>query len=467
MSDKRAKNARRRRASRKLPKQLERVNLDAAGIDVGARSLHVAVAEDRDEEPVREFECYTAELNQLADWLEACGVDTVVMESTGVYWIPAFELLESRGFDVKLVNPREVKNVPGRKTDVLDCQWLQQLHTYGLLAGSFRPPQLVCELRAYLRQRDTLVADAARQVQHMQKALTQMNLHLHQVLSDITSKSGMRILKAILAGERDPHRLASLRDGRCKNDARTIARALEGHYRDEHLFALRQALELYETYQELIGQCERAAQHHLARFDSKREEEEPSVESEPSARSRSKKTAEFDPRGHLIRITGVDLTRIDGIDALSALKLVGETGLDMNRWPTEKHFTSWLTLCPGNKVSGGRRLSGKTRPAVNRAACIFRMAAYSLHRSDSALGAYLRRQKARLGTPKAITATAHKIARMYYRMLKHGEEYVDLGADYYERHYHRRVVTNLQRRAKALGYALTPLDSERPAAVPA
>lgn len=461
MRDNRAKKKARRGAPGKLPQQFERVNLHAAAIDVGSSALFAAVPADRDEQAVREFGCYTGELQRLADWFEACGIETVAMESTGVYWIPVFELLESRGFDVRLVNPRHVKNVPGRKSDVLDCQWLQQLHTFGLLSGSFRPPQLVCELRAYLRQRDMLVADAARQIQHMQKALTQMNLYLHHVLSDITSMSGMRILKAILAGERDPYRLASLRDRRCKNDVRTIAQALEGHYRDEHLLALRQAVELYETYQGLIRQCERAAEDLLARFDSKLEEAH-TPEPEAAPRSRAKNHSRFDPRAHLIRITGVDLTRIDGIDSLSALKLIGETGLDMTRWPTEKHFTSWLALCPGSKITGGRRISGKTRPAANRAAQAFRMAAFSLHHSHSALGGYLRRQKARLGAPKAITATAHKIARLYYRMLRYGEEYVDPGQDYYEQQYRRRVLNNLQRRAKALGYVLTPDESAPP-----
>jgi transposase len=445
----------------RLPEHLQHINLNAAGIDVGSGAVFAAVPQGRDVETVREFPCYTADLHRLADWLVECQIDTVVMESTGVYWIPVFELLESRGFAVQLVNARHVKNVPGRKTDVLDCQWLQQLHTYGLLQGSFRPPELVCALRAYLRQRANLVRYASAHIQHMQKALTQMNLLLHNVVSDLTGATGMRIMKAILAGERDPVALANLRDPRCKNSVETIRRSLEGHYRDEHLFTLQQAVDLYEVYQTRIAECDRQIEHHLQRFEVKTDD------SAPQPGKKQKNTPGFELHAHLLRITGVDLTRIDGLDAHSILKLVSETGIDMTPWRTEKHFTSWLGLCPGNKVSGGKSLSGKTKPAVNRAASVFRLAAHGLHNSKSALGAYLRRQKARLGAPKAITATAHKLARIYYRMLKSGTAYADAGQDYYEEQYRKRVVHNLSRKAHAMGLTLVPIESQHPdSAVP-
>lgn len=448
----------------RLPEHLQHINLNAAGIDVGSGSVFAAVPQGRDVETVREFPCYTADLHRLADWLVECQIDTVVMESTGVYWIPVFELLESRGFAVQLVNARHVKNVPGRKTDVLDCQWLQQLHTYGLLQGSFRPPELVCALRAYLRQRANLVRYASAHIQHMQKALIQMNLLLHNVVSDLTGTTGMRIMKAILAGERDPVALANLRDPRCKNSVETIRRSLEGHYRDEHLFTLQQAVDLYEVYQTRIAECDRQIEHHLQRFEVKTDDSAPQP---PQPGKKQKNTPGFELHAHLFRITGVDLTRIDGLDAHSILKLVSETGIDMTPWRTEKHFTSWLGLCPGNKVSGGKNLSGKTKPAVNRAASVFRLAAHGLHNSKSALGAYLRRQKARLGAPKAITATAHKLARIYYRMLKFGTAYVDAGQDYYEEQYRKRVVHNLSRKAHAMGLTLVPIESQHPdSAVP-
>lgn len=448
------KKAKRRKSSPKLPPELRRVHLDAAGIDVGAESHWVAVPEGRDPEGrgVREFGAFTADLYALADWLATCGVTTVAMESTGVYWIPLFELLESQGFEVLLVNPRHLKSVPGRKTDVLDCQWLQRLHTYGLLQGSFRPEEQVCVLRAYLRQRQTLVRYAASHVQHMQKALDQMNIKLHKVVSDITGVTGLRIIRAILEGERDPRRLAQLRDPRCKNSEETIAKALEGTWREEHLFSLRQALTLYETYRAEIAACDQQIQAHLGTFDSK-DDDPPAARTAPRSRQ-NVGAITFDVGSHLRRITGVDLTEIDGIDAVLALTIISEIGLDMNRWRTVKHFTSWLGLCPGSKISGGKRLDSRTKPTSNRAAMAFRMAANALHRSDSALGAFLRRKKAHIGAPKAITATAHKLARIVYTMLRHGRSYTDLGADYYEARYRGRVLNNLRRKANALGYSL-------------
>lgn len=450
------KKAEHPRNKAQLPKHLQQLNLFAAGIDIGSKSHFVAVPEGADEQPVREFQCFTADLHRLVDWLISCLVTTVVMESTGAYWIPLFEILESRGLEVKLVNARHVKNVPGRKTDVLDCQWLQQLHTYGLLEGAFRPPEQICALRAYIRHRMNQVRYGAAHIQHMQKALTQMNLLLHNVVSDLTGVTGMRIIKALLAGERDPQVLAGMRDKRCKNSIETIAKSLEGNYRPEHLFSLKQAVESFEFYQTQIAQCDREIESLLATLDAKVVTTPPTnrdPEDGASAKAQGRAPG-FNLKDELQRVTGVDLTKIDGIDATTALKIISEIGIDTSRWKSEKQFASWLGLSPGSKVTGGKRLSGKTKPVVNRAAAALRMAASSLYRSQCALGAYYRRMKARLGAPKAITATAHKLARLIYSMLKHGTEYTDVGQDYYEQQYKSRALKNLKARARQLGFDL-------------
>ena len=394
-----------------LPPQLKRVNLDAAGIDIGAAEHWAAVPPGRNTEgqDVRRFGAFTGELCALADWLKQCGIQTVAMESTGVYWIPLYELLVERGFEVLLVDARQAKNVPGRKTDVLDCQWLQELHTYGLLRGAFRPVDQVCILRSYLRQRSMLVSYASHHIQHMQKALEQMNLKLSHVVSDITGLTGRGIIKAILSGERDPVKLAKLRDPRCKSSEATVARALEGHYREEHLFTLQQAVELVEFYQQQMTACDRQIEACLQQFEEK------SSETPMTTRRRKRRRGiAFDARSYLYRMTGIDLTQIDSIEGNTALTVISEIGLDMSRWPTEKHFGSWLGLAPGSKVSGGKRLSGRTKPSANRAAAALRLAAQSLNQSQSALGAYFRRLKARLGALKALTAAAYKLARIVY-----------------------------------------------------
>ena len=415
-----------RRQSSAKPEGLSQLNLNAAGIDVGASSHFVAVPADRAEPPVREFEAFTADLYRLADWLAECRVETVVMESTGVYWIVLFGALEERGFQVMLVDPRRIKNVPGRKTDVLDCQWLQQLHTYGLLSGAFRPDADIRRLRSYLRQRAMLVEYASHHVQHMQKALTQMNVKLQQVISDITGKTGMDIIEAIAGGERNPRTLARLRDPRIKSDEATIAKSLRGHWRDEHIFELTQALELYRFYQDKIAQCDREIEAQLERFEDRSDGEPPA----PNGKKRNQKNApRFDVQGQLYRMTGVDLTRIDGVDGFTALKVISEVGTDMTKWAS-----------------------------ANRAAAALRLAANALHRSDSALGAFLRRKKAHLGAPKAITATAHKLARLIYSMLRYGREYVDAGAEYYESQYQQRALLAAKRRAAKLGYQLVPMS---------
>ena len=434
---------------------LSQLNLNAAGIDVGATSHYVAVPADRAEQPVQEFEAFTADLYRLADWLTECGVETVVMESTGVYWIPLFGVLEERGFQVILVDPWRIKNVPGRKTDVRDCQWLQQLHTYGLLSGAFRPDGEVRRLRSYLRQRAMLVEYASHHVQHMQKALTQMNVKLQHVISDITGKTGTDIMEAIVGGERNPRKLARLRDPRTKADEKTIAKSLQGHWREEHIFELAQALELYRFYQDKIAQCDGEIEAQLERFEDHSHGDPPAAK---SGRRRSKGNApRFDVWTHLYRMTGVDLTRIDGVDAYTALKVISEIGTDMTKWPSAKHFASWLGLSPNNRITGGKVISSKTKPSASRAAAALRLAANALHRSDSALGAFLRRKKAQLGAPKAITATAHKLARLIYTMLRDGQEYVDAGAEYYEKQYQDRALRAAKRRAAQLGYQLVPL----------
>lgn len=441
----------------KLPPHLKHINKMAAGIDVGSTSHFVAVPEGCADVCVREFKSFTIDLIALVDWLESCGIETVVMESTGVYWIPLYELLESRGFDVKLVDARHVKNVSGRKTDVLDCQWLQQLHTYGLLNGAFRPNEQICALRAYSRQRSMLIKQASSHIQHMQKALSQMNVQLHNVISDLTGETGMRIIRAIVNGERCPKLLASYRNNRCKNSLEIIEKSLEGCYREEHIFSLSQALELYETYYKKIASCDEKIEQHLLRFEERKEVREDELKERAIKRrgnSRSKNAPSFNLKALLIRMTGVDLTTIPGIEASSALKIISEIGIDLSRWKNSKQFSSWLGLCPGNRVSGGKRLGGKSKRTGNYAASALRMAASTLHRSDSALGAFFRRLKSRLGAPKATTATAHKLGIIIFEMIKNGMEYRDIGQDYYEQKYKERQIKSLSFRAKTLGFDL-------------
>ena len=363
---------------------------------------------------MRSFKTFTADLHRLAGWLEGCGIDTVAMESTGVYWIPIYEILEERGIEVLLVNARHVKNVPGRKSDVLDCQWIQELHSVGLLRGSFRPTAEIASLRAYLRHREKLIQGASSHIQRMQKALVQMNVQLHNVISDITGVSGMKILRDIVAGVTDPRALAAHRDHRCRASEEEIAASLTGNYRAEHLFALRQNLELYDTFRRQIQLCDGEIEALLLSLAARRDE--PAV---PLPSPRTKKKARdneprFEIRTLLHRLAGADLTQIDTIGPYTALQLIAEIGTDMSRWRTEKHFTSWLTLAPKNKISGARLLSSKTQPSANRAAAMLRMCAMVAGRTATALGAYYRRIAYRVGKPKAITATARKLAVLVY-----------------------------------------------------
>ncbi|MEI2581670.1 IS110 family transposase [Scytonema sp. PRP1] len=431
----------------------EQINHNAAGIDLGGGEHWVCVPPDRTEKNVRRFGCFTPDLIAMTDWLIECQVTTVAMEATGVYWIPVFQILEAKGLEVRLVNAHHVKTVPGRKTDVNDCQWLQQLHTYGLLSGSFRPEDEVCVLRSYIRQRDSLIKSASTHVQRMQKALIQMNLHLHKVISDITGLTGMAIIRAIVGGEQDPQVLATLKDPRIKSSTTEIAKALTGDYRPEHLFVLKQELTLYEVYQQEIAALDSEIEKCLGNFQPKTSDQLPTTKK----KRRKKSTAnhpDFDLRKYLYRMAGVDFTLIDGVDALTVQTILSEVGLDPKRFPTAKHFTSWLGLCPGQKITGGKVKSSQTRPVVNRAANAFRMAAFSLTHSNSALGGFYRRLRARLGAPKAITATAHKLARLFYLMWTTSGQYADPGIEVYEQQHRQRMVKNLEKKALSLGFEL-------------
>lgn len=427
---------------------------NSAGIDIGSAAHYVAVPPDRDDEPVREFPCFTADLHALADWLTACGVDTVAMESTGVYWIPLYELLESRGFTVLLVNARHVKNVSGRKSDVLDCQWLQQLMTYGLLSGAFRPTDEMCALRSLWRQRGMLLKAQGRQVQHMQKALTQMNIQLSNVISDVVGETGQKILRAIVAGERDGQVLAAMKNGRIRASSDEIAKSLQGNWRAEHLFALKQALDMFDFIGTQLAECDRKIEQQLESLHV--HEGEPA---KGKKRSRARNAPKFDLRAELFKMCGVDLTRIDGIDVTTALTVIAETGTDMSRFPTAGHFASWLGLCPGTRITGGKVMSSKTQRVANRATQALKLAAAALRSSQSALGAYFRRMCARMDKPKAITAAAHKLARLIYTMLTKGEEYTDKGQDYYEERYRERALRQLAQRAEKMGMMLVPTEN--------
>jgi transposase len=436
---------------------LEQIQPNAAGIDIGAEEIYVCVPPGRDEERIRVFTTFTSDLHRLASWLVTCGVKTVAMESTGIYWIPLFDILEGVGLTVCLVNARHLKNVSGRKTDVIDCEWLYQLHTYGLLRGSFHPPDEIRPLRALARHRDMLVKYRAAHIQHMQKALELMNLKLTYVLSDITGVTGMTIIRAILAGEHDPHHLAQYRDAKCKHDEAQIAAALTGNYRHEHLFALRQAVELYEMYGQQLVAVDAEMDGLYDQMRPPDDRQLTTTPPKPTHQKRRKNQANFDLTTALYRLTGVDLTQIDGIQALTAQTVITEVGFDMSQWPSEKHFTSWLGLCPNNQITGGKVKNRRTKKTDNRAAAALRIAAQSLARSKSALGAFYRRIKSRHGAAKAIVATAHKLARIIYHMLRHRVDYIDPGADHYDEQQRQRAIKRLHKQAAKLGFQIEAL----------
>lgn len=440
---------------------LPMLNPDAAGIDIGSTEIYVAVPPDRDPEPVRMFASFTEDLNALADWLQQCGVGTVAMESTGVYWIPLMQILETRGLVVYLVNAKHVKNVPGRRTDVSDCQWLQYLHSVGLLRASFRPAQDVCAVRSLARHGDSLVEMATCHVQHMQKALDQMNLQLHHVIADITGTTGLAILDAILLGERDVEKLALLRDPRIRASHETIAKSLVGDYRQEHLFTLRQSVALYREYQRKIVDCETETQRMMKALETKANLSIPL----PTAKDSVKKCKIMKPvkalalREEAYRILGVDLTTIPGISVLHVQTILAELGPGFSKFRSAGAFSSWMGLCPDNDISGGKVLWSGTRKVKNRVAVTLRMAAQSLQQSESALGEFYRRMRAKLGPPKAITATAHKLARVVYHLLATKEAYDDSVFSNAEEKYRHRTENRLKAQAQALGFTLIPAKS--------
>jgi transposase len=423
---------------------------NAAGIDVGASSHWVAVPRHSTDDPVREFGAMTGDLNAMADWLLGCGVDTVALESTGVYWIPVYDVLEQRGLTVRLVDARQMKYVPGRKSDVQDCQWLQKLMSLGFLRAAWRPDSEVCVVRAVARQRDVLIAEQASWVQRMQKALVQMNIQLTEVLTDVMGMTGQAIIRDIVAGERDPKALARHRNGRVKASVAEITKALTGNWREEHLFVLRQALAMYDDIARHLSECDTKLQALLTELGQAK------VDLGKAPREGSKLRQEFDARQILANWAGVDLTRINGLGLGAVMKILSEIGPDLGRFDTVKHFCSWLGLCPGAKISGGKVLSAKTKRSTNRVRQALKMAAMSLSHSDSALGAFYRRLCSRMDKPSANTAVAHKLARMVYFMLTRGEAFVDEGQQHYEEQQRQRSVAALKRRAAALGFNINP-----------
>jgi transposase len=411
------------------------VHPNAAGIDIGNAAHYVAVPPERDSEPVRCFECFTEDLKKMAEWLAGCGIDTVAMQSTGVYWLPVYEILTERGFRVFLVNAAHTKNLPGRKSDVQECQWLMKLHTYW-------------------RQRDDHVKAASATIQRMQKVLTEMNVQIANVISDISGLTGMAILDAILEGERNRYKLAELAHPRVQASTEEIAKSLEGNWRPELLFMLRQERDIYREYHKRIGECDEAIQAQLKTLENK---SDPGAQPQrPKAGKRAGGNApRFDLRSELYRISGIDLTRIDGINVMTAQTVIAEVGLDMSRWPTEAHFASWLGLCPDNKITGGKVYHRGSCHVENRAATAFRLAATSLWRSKTYLGAKFKRLRAQLGAPKAITAMAHNLARLVYRMLRYGHEYVDKGMEFYQQRYQQQQIQWMQKKARDLGLIIT------------
>src|SRR5438128_2649872 len=441
----------RRETMRKIQSEdlnLEVIHPDAAGIDIGNEFHYAAVPPSRDNQPVRRFGCTTAELKAMATWLQQCGIGTVAMQSTGAYWVAVYDILEQAGLEVYLVNSRDTKNLPGRKSDVQESQWLMKLHTYGLLRNSFRPSQQIRTMRTYWRQRNDLVQSAGRHIQRMQKALTQMNIQLANVLTDISGMTGQAIIKAILGGERDAHKLAEFRDPRVKASEEQIAQSLEGNWQGDLLFVLQQEQDGYEFCQKQMAECDRQLNHYL-------EQSEDRSQGAPLPEEKKKGNApQFDLRPGLFRMSGTDLTRIDSIDVLTATTILSEAGWDMSKWETEDHFVSWLRLCPDNRISGNKVIGKGRLPTNNRVTIALKMAASALRLSDTYLGAQFRRFRTRLGAPVAIKAMAAKLARLVYRMLRYGMQYVDKGAATYQAQHRQLQIKQLKWKAATLGYQL-------------
>jgi len=453
----------RRETMRKIQSEdlsLEVVHPDAAGIDIGNGSHYVAVPPSRDSQPVRRFGCTTAELKAIADWLKQCGIRTVAMQSTSVYWVAVYDILEQAGLEVYLVNARDTKNLPGRKSDVQESQWLMKLHTYGLLRNSFRPSQEIRTMRTYWRQRNDLVQSAGRHIQRMQKALTQMNIQLANVLSDVSGVTGQVIIKAILAGERNPHRLAEFRDPRVEASEEQIAQSLEGNWQPDLLFVLKQEQDGYEFCHKQMAECDRQLDQYLEqREDRSHGASLPEEKRKDRLKKKKGNKPQFDLRLGLFRLTGTDLTRIDSIDVMTATTVISEAGWDMSKWETENHFVSWLRLCPDNHISGDKVIGKGRLPTNNPISIALKMAASTLRLSKTYLGAQFRRLRTRLGAPIAIKAMAAKLARLVYRMLRYGIKYIDQGAPFYEAQHRHLQINQLKSKAASLGYRVTPIPA--------
>lgn len=443
------------RSQRKIIGHFDIVNPHAAGIDAGSTAHLVSVPEGRAPEPVQTFGTFTKDLHALADWLLECRINTVAIEATGVYWMPLYEILEQRGLNPKLIDSRSIGR-RNKKTDVIDCQWIRQLHTYGLLDPAFRPPAEMLALRALMRQRRMLIEHTAQNIQHIQKALDLMNVKLHLVLSDIVGVTGLRIMRAILDGKRSPEELADLREPCCSGTEQMFIDALTGNYRSEHLFALKQAMELFDFHQKLIADCDVQIESELTAFDKRNT----AATGKPAKkRTRRKNQLHFDARTLLHQLAGVDLSAINGLDTPTVLTILSETGTDVSPWNSAKHWAAWLTLAPNNRITGGKPIRKKglvIRP--NRAAQAFRLAAQTLERTQCALGAFFRRIRSRHGRQAAIKATAHKLALIFYAMLKNQTEYRDPGVDYYERRYRQNLLKSLNQKASDLGFRLVPIE---------
>ncbi len=433
---------------------LEVLRPHAAGLDIAKEEICAAVPEESAADAVRKFGTYTPDLHTLADWLASCGIETVAMESTGVYWIPIYEILEARGVEVCLVNARHIKGVPGRKSDYQDCRWIQRLHSFGLLNASFRPEAEMCALRAYLRHRAELLQHRAAHIQHMQKALQQMNVQLSQVLRDVTGVTGMAIIRAIVAGERDPQVLAQYREPTCAKSEAEIAKALTGHYQPEHVFVLKQALALYDTYTQQVRECDAEIEARFAALKPSHDDDLPPLDRTDKRGSHSKNTPNFDARGMLYKLLGVDLVAIPGLNESTVLTILSETGTDLSRFPSEKQWCSWLSVAPHNDISGGKVLKSRVLKSHNRAGQAFRLAAQSVSRGNSAIGAFYRRMRAKHGAETAIVATAHKIARIYYYMLKYHQPYTHTDAATYDQRTRERQIAKLRKSAARLGLQL-------------
>jgi transposase len=455
-------SARPPRSKRRL-EDLSCINPNAAGLDIGSAEIVVALPPDRDEQPVRVFATFTPDLQALVEWLVACGIDTVVMESTGMFWVPIYELLEQRGIRPYLVNARHVKTVPGRKSDWNDAQWLQKLHALGLLQASFRPDGEIRTLRTLVRYRAELIERRAPHINHMIQALKHMNIQLSLVLSDITGKSGLAMLRAIVAGERDVQQLAHFRESSCKHSEAEIAKALTGTWDDAQLFILQQALEIFDYYSAKIVACDAKLEQQYQAMESRWEKDAPLPDLPPAKRdSKSKNALSFNARAQIARIIGVDLVAVMGLSAVTVQTILSEIGTEMERFPTVKHFCSWLGLAPHNDISGGKVLRSRTMKVRNRANQAFRQAAQSVAQSDSSYGAYYRAMRARLGPRQAIVATAHKIARVVYHLLKTGEAFEEESAEVYEHKRRERELKHLARRAQKLGYTLAAVPATAP-----